>query len=284
MQTLTTVIGPLIDKEHSLCLKSTKSAEEWSIYVKGASELYALHIPKGNTLEEPILKGRKGGEPVSRIEMVHLTVAGAQQFRYQVWPIDKIHEWIEKFGLHSLIRPSSVKPKKSTQQVTESASKSELTIQGKSRQETGKQMDSTKAIAKQERAKEEEDEVENGGHEACGLRNIKQTAAMQTSSIQENAVHKETNKVNLAIKDETRKAKRKEKKQRIEPSEKTKARQPAAKDQTTRQVLTEEKMLGRKVASLERAAAQIIPFPSEVTKSRKVKILTSRNRVVVCKY
>ncbi len=35
MQTLNTVMGPLMDKEHSSCLKSTKSAKEWSIYIKG---------------------------------------------------------------------------------------------------------------------------------------------------------------------------------------------------------------------------------------------------------
>ncbi len=122
MQTLTSVMGPLMDKKHPSCLKLKKSSKEWTAYVKGASALFALHVPKGDvvtvitrpppqtynptgdstyqTIEEPILKGNEGSEAVSCINMLHLTVAGAEQHRYQAWPVDQTCSWIEKFGMH----------------------------------------------------------------------------------------------------------------------------------------------------------------------------------------
>ena len=38
------------------------------------------------TIEEPILEGVHGGDPVSKIDLVHITVAGTKDFRHQVWP------------------------------------------------------------------------------------------------------------------------------------------------------------------------------------------------------
>lgn len=106
-------MGSLMLKHNERCLKLKKSKTQWSKYVKGASRIFALYVPKGHeitvltrpppnkfhpmglstyqSMEEPILKGMQGGEPVSRIDLVHLTVADAGDFRYQIWPEDRTH-------------------------------------------------------------------------------------------------------------------------------------------------------------------------------------------------
>ncbi|KAG5298018.1 hypothetical protein I7I48_07337 [Histoplasma ohiense] len=121
MQTLTTAMGPLMVSDHPSCLKSKKSRESWSRYIKGASAVFAYHISKGEkitvlspppptrfhpdglanyqALEEPVLKGAIRGSAVSRIEMVHPTVKGAEDFCYQVWPADDARLWIANFGM-----------------------------------------------------------------------------------------------------------------------------------------------------------------------------------------
>jgi len=127
MQTLSTAMGPLMLKHHECCLKLKKSKKQWTTYVKGASRIFALYIPKGHevtvltrpppnkfhptglstyqSIEEPILKGIYGGEPVSRIDLVHLTVADACDFRYQIWPEDRTHLWDDRYKLHPLTNP-----------------------------------------------------------------------------------------------------------------------------------------------------------------------------------
>jgi len=124
MQTLTTVMGPLMMPEHPLCLKKRKSPKQWSKYVKGASAVFAWHVSRGEkitvlspppperfhpsgltnyqAIEEPILKGKIGGNAVLRIEMVHPTVKGADNFSYQIWPVDETCTWIAKFGMPTL--------------------------------------------------------------------------------------------------------------------------------------------------------------------------------------
>ncbi|PGH04050.1 hypothetical protein GX51_03720 [Blastomyces parvus] len=119
MQTLTTAMGFLMVPEHPSCPKSRKSAHSWSLYIKGASALFAWHISKGEkvtvlsppppdrfnpggftnyqAIEEPILKGVLGSA-VSRIEMVHPTVKGAEDFAYQTWPTNETDIWIARFG------------------------------------------------------------------------------------------------------------------------------------------------------------------------------------------
>ncbi|KAK0111806.1 hypothetical protein ONS96_001074 [Cadophora gregata f. sp. sojae] len=120
MATLTMAMGPLMIAEDPLCLESQKSSKGWSKYMKGASAIFAQLIlegervtvlpppppamfhPSGGTtyqvVEEPILKGEKEGGTVLRIEMVHPAVKGAENFRYQVWPVDETSAWIEKHG------------------------------------------------------------------------------------------------------------------------------------------------------------------------------------------
>jgi hypothetical protein len=110
MQTLTTAMGPLMDLSHPLCLRSQKSSDAWSKYVKGASALFAWYISRGErvtvlspppperfhlsgqtnyqVIEGPIVKGMLGTSAVSRIEMVHPTVKEAENISYQIWPVD----------------------------------------------------------------------------------------------------------------------------------------------------------------------------------------------------
>jgi len=79
--------------------------------VKGASAVFAWYISRGEKItilspppperfhpsgltncqarEEPILKGKIRGSAVLRIEMVHPTVEGAENFCYQIWPVDE---------------------------------------------------------------------------------------------------------------------------------------------------------------------------------------------------
>ncbi|KFY29936.1 hypothetical protein V494_08359 [Pseudogymnoascus sp. VKM F-4513 (FW-928)] len=121
LQTLSTAMGSLMVPEHPSCLRSKKTPQQWSSYMKGASAVFAHHISEGKKvivltppppykfhpsgltnyqlIEEPILKGELGVHGLFRIDMVHLTVKGAENFKYQVWPVDQTHTWIAKFGL-----------------------------------------------------------------------------------------------------------------------------------------------------------------------------------------
>ncbi|KAE8132738.1 hypothetical protein BDV38DRAFT_260369 [Aspergillus pseudotamarii] len=120
MQTLTTALGLLMAKENGRFPFARKSKKEWSLYIKGASALFAWHIcggkevtvltppppfrfnPSGFTnyqvIEEPILKGGIDGKHISIIMLVHPDVKGAEDFKYQIWPVDKTSSWIAKFG------------------------------------------------------------------------------------------------------------------------------------------------------------------------------------------
>jgi hypothetical protein len=120
IQTLTTAMGPLMDLSHPLCLRNQISSDAWSKYVKGASAIFVWYIsrgervtvlsppplerfhPSGQTnyqaIEEPIVKGMLGTSAVSRIEMVHPTVKGAENISYQIWPVDNSTTWTTRFG------------------------------------------------------------------------------------------------------------------------------------------------------------------------------------------
>ena len=112
--------GTPYGQESKHCLSTQKSKKQWSLYIKGASALFAWHIcegkevtvltpppprrfhPSGFTsyqvIEEPILKGGMEGKHVSVIMLAHPDVKGAEDFRYQIWPVDKTSSWIAKFG------------------------------------------------------------------------------------------------------------------------------------------------------------------------------------------
>ena len=306
VQTLTTVMGPLMNREHPSCLRSTKSAKEWSTYVKGASELYALYIPKGNvitvltrpppqrlnptgistyqTIEEPILTGRDGGESVSRVEMVHLTVAGAQQFRYEVWPTDKIHEWIQRFDLHPLVKPGSPIPKERIQEATNLALSLRANVQGKSRQERGARTGSMEENVDQGTRKQEEAGIGKAGQETNRLENIEQKIAIWTKAVHEKAVQKKTKEVETATKESINKAERERRSPKIEPMEKSITQQQVEKEQAIRQKLAKEEKLEKKSARFEEIVAQTLPSPNEIPKLKRVRTLRLRSRVIICEY
>jgi len=127
MQTLTTAMGPLKMPEDQRYLRKDMSQKSWSRYMKGASAVFAWHILRGERvtvltpppperfnpcglvnyqlIEEPILKRERDGRAALRIDMVHPDVKGAEDFSYQIWPVDETHVWIEKFGLqHKKLR------------------------------------------------------------------------------------------------------------------------------------------------------------------------------------
>jgi hypothetical protein len=105
----------------------TKNKKQLSTYMKGASAIFAWYISHGDTvtvlspppperfhpskqtnfqiIEEPILEGIIRGISVSRIEIVHPMVKGAEDFHYQIWPADETHTWIEKFGKEAIPKP-----------------------------------------------------------------------------------------------------------------------------------------------------------------------------------
>ncbi|KAM5466362.1 hypothetical protein MauCBS54593_006100 [Microsporum audouinii] len=120
MQTLSMAMGPLMDKKDPSCPKSSMKPNKWSKYIKGASAIFAFYISRGGSvivltppppfkfnpsgatnyqaIEEPIVKGVYGGRAVSRIEFVHPTVRGAEDFLYQAWPNDQTSIWVANFG------------------------------------------------------------------------------------------------------------------------------------------------------------------------------------------
>lgn len=147
MKTLTTSMGPLMDTKHASCARTRKSKEQWKRYVKGASAIFAHHVtkdhfvtvlskpppqklhPQGHStyqsIEEPILKGIHGGAPVLRIDMVHITVVGAENYRYQVWPVNKTQSWVKKYGLCSILKHYLKKKGKETNKKAEEMKKAE---------------------------------------------------------------------------------------------------------------------------------------------------------------
>ncbi|GLA67613.1 hypothetical protein AtubIFM54640_011296 [Aspergillus tubingensis] len=128
MQTLTTAMGLLMAHDHPQCRHLHKSKQRWSRYMHGASALFASHIaqdggtvtvvtpppperfnPYGGTnyqaIEEPILKGERGSCCVKKIELVHPTVPGAEEFCYEIWPEDETDSWTAKFAKASKSAP-----------------------------------------------------------------------------------------------------------------------------------------------------------------------------------
>ena len=120
MQTLTTAMGPLMDEKSSLCPRRRKSDKAWSKYIHGASAVFAWHIARSDrvtvlcppppqrfhpsglsyfqTIEEPILRAAIAKGAVLRIDLVHPKVKEAENFRYQLWPLDEKEVWIAAYG------------------------------------------------------------------------------------------------------------------------------------------------------------------------------------------
>ncbi|OAP60557.1 hypothetical protein AYL99_05559 [Fonsecaea erecta] len=120
LKTLTDAMGPLMDAANPNSPKALMKKKAYSKYVKGASGRLAQYAcqhcrvvvltnpppdiysrRENNTyqhLEEPILKGLRGGCPVRRIDYLHPTVDGAAHITYQTWPENKTQDWAAKFG------------------------------------------------------------------------------------------------------------------------------------------------------------------------------------------
>lgn len=250
MQTLTSVMGPLMDKKHPSCLKLKKSTKEWTAYVKGASALFALHVPKGDvvtvitrlppqtynpsgdstyqTIEEPILKGHEGSEAVSRINMLHLTFAGAEQHQYQVWPVDQTYSWIEKFGMHlsKVLSITGDEKEKSKEQ-----------------KEQRKQMEKNK---KEQRQKQGQEQFLKGTKE----QNKRKYQEQVEQEEHKNCERKEEEKNDRALKEKRRMEKeRKEEEQREQREERKKKKR---EKQERKQAIKAKRKMENKMKELER--------------------------------
>ncbi|KAH9827235.1 hypothetical protein Tdes44962_MAKER03046 [Teratosphaeria destructans] len=117
LKTLTMAMGPLYATNKRARPQSRKSDKLWSRYMKGASWIFAQQACQSRhavvltsappnvyslrehssyrDIEEPILKGSRHSAHTIQIDYVHPTVPGAMRFRYQVWPEDRISEWID---------------------------------------------------------------------------------------------------------------------------------------------------------------------------------------------
>ena len=120
MQTLTTVMGLLMDKKNPLCPNHDKTRSSWTKYIKGASAVFAWSVSRGKTvvvlsppppqrfnpigltnfqlIEAPILHWAAALNHTSlQIYSVHPMVKGAEDFRYQIWPVDDTKNWDTHF-------------------------------------------------------------------------------------------------------------------------------------------------------------------------------------------
>ncbi|PYH43040.1 uncharacterized protein BP01DRAFT_266708, partial [Aspergillus saccharolyticus JOP 1030-1] len=121
LQTLTTAMGPLMDKTNPECPRMRKTKNQWSRYIHGASAIFAWHIARFETvillsrpppqrlhptglsnyqsIEEPIIQGLLGHCAVQMIINIHPTVPGGERCPYEIWPDDKSFKWIKQFGM-----------------------------------------------------------------------------------------------------------------------------------------------------------------------------------------
>jgi hypothetical protein len=122
MLTLTSAMGPLMDRKDQRCLRRIKKPRRWSKYIKGASVIFAryacrrgivrvLTLPPSwaefirprstyRTLEEPILKGASGCSCAVEIHTVHLLTT-LEVLEYQTWPENRIPDRLNCRGVGS---------------------------------------------------------------------------------------------------------------------------------------------------------------------------------------
>jgi hypothetical protein len=122
MLTLTSAMGPLMDRKDPRCLRRFKELEEWSKYIKGASRIFARYACKRGivrvltlppswadlirpestyrNIEEPVLKGISGCCCAIQINTVHLLTT-LEELEYQTWPENHIPEKLRFRGAGS---------------------------------------------------------------------------------------------------------------------------------------------------------------------------------------
>ncbi|PVH89086.1 hypothetical protein DL98DRAFT_614165 [Cadophora sp. DSE1049] len=170
MQTLTTAMGPLMDPSHPLCLWTQKTATHGAILSPPPPERFH---PSGQTnyqlIEEPIVKGSLGTTAVSRIELVHPTVPGAENTSYQIWPVDDTTTWTKQFGeLHKAVS-NIVGGMEIAREEKEKGNTKAKMIVDNSKQKKGKEKAKEKGKAKK---KEEEEEAKIAKKEVIAILNI----------------------------------------------------------------------------------------------------------------
>ncbi|KAH7399786.1 hypothetical protein BKA64DRAFT_670400 [Cadophora sp. MPI-SDFR-AT-0126] len=290
MQTLTTAMGPLMDPSHPLCLRIPKSTSEWSQYVKGASALFAWYISKGERvtvlspppperfnpcgqtnyqmIEEPIVKGVFGTGAVSRIVMVHPDVSKAENFSYQVWPVDETDTWTRQFGTMHVqkrawrtiktqkalsINIGGMEIAKDAEEKPKGSSKAKM-LDEKSKQQ--KRIETVDIISKEEEAKEKgkAKEKKKKRQEAKAAKierkEAKAKAKVQVGESGNKQKKKKDKKVKkeekVKAKAETKKSKKEKKKDKKVKKEKIKAK---AETNKSRRETKEEKRLRKKYAN-----------------------------------
>ena len=110
LQTLIIAMGPLYSDRGVGGARYGKSSKAWTKYMKRASGRFTEYACRGSRravvltrpppdiysirdwsnyrhVEEPILKGARGGHGAVRIDYVHPTIKGGATFQYQIWPL-----------------------------------------------------------------------------------------------------------------------------------------------------------------------------------------------------
>ena len=121
--TLTSAMGPLMDRKDPRCLRRNKELEEWSKYIKGACGISARYACKRGivrvvtlppswaefirpestyrNIEEPVLKGRSGCCCAVQTNTVHVLTT-LEELEYQTWPQDHSSEKLRCIGAGSI--------------------------------------------------------------------------------------------------------------------------------------------------------------------------------------
>jgi hypothetical protein len=121
LQTLAMAMGPLMSRKGPKQSEKAQSLTAWSRYMKGASAVFAWYASRSETVlvltpppperfhplggtniqlvEEPVIKECAKLFPKrTRVMLIHPTVEGAEDLRYQIWPSDETSTWIARFG------------------------------------------------------------------------------------------------------------------------------------------------------------------------------------------
>ncbi|RDW70117.1 hypothetical protein BP5796_08514 [Coleophoma crateriformis] len=286
MQTLTTAMGPLMDVSHPLCLRNKKSPKAWSKYVKGASAIFAWYISKGESvtvlspppperfhpsgqtnyqvIEEPIVKGVLGTSGVSRIEMVHPTVEGAEDIYYQIWPVDDTTTWTARVGELNVQKPCwrKVKTQKAFSNQLGEMEIAKVHQEAKEKEKGEKKVSQAKATEKTKKEKKEEKKVsqatEKTKKEKKEEKKVSQAKAKATEK--EKREKKEEKKVSQAT-EKTKKEKKEEKK----------VSQAKAKEKTKKEKKKEKKVSQAKAKKVEEKEKKEKKGKKRVKKTKKEK-------------
>ena len=144
------------------------------------------------------MKGMFGTSAVSRIEMVHPTVKGAENISYQIWPVDDTTTWTTRFG--------------------------ELNVQKR----RWRMVKTVKALSNKlggmEIAKEEAKEKEKAKKEKKKASNVKEEKAKALAKAKEEERPKEKEKKKAKAKEEEKSKEKEKKKTRKAKKERKKAR------------------------------------------------------------